>query len=149
MAVLLDTGILLRLWDRNDREHALIIQAVRSLYRQGVELVTSAQNIAEFWNVSTRPASARGGYGQSIEATNRRVAFLERFGRVLSDAANTYQEWRRMVVQYRVSGVSVHDARNRRSNDRLGHTGDTNFERPRFRPILGNNGSYTESNTDR
>jgi predicted nucleic acid-binding protein len=111
MAVLLDTGILLRLWDRSDPEHAVIVASVRSLYKQGVELVTSAQNIAEFWNVSTRPSTARGGYGQSIEITSRRVEFLERFGRVLSDAATTYQEWRRLVVKYQVTGVSAHDAR--------------------------------------
>lgn len=111
MAVLLDTGILLRIWDRSDPKHAEIIASVRSLYRQGIELVTSAQNIAEFWNVSTRPSSARGGYGQSLDVTERRVQFFERFGCVLSDNATTYPHWRRLVKQYGVSGVAVHDAR--------------------------------------
>ena len=111
MAVLLDTGILLRLWDKSDPQHEAIASGLRTLYRQGTELTTTAQNIAEFWNVATRPASARGGYGRSIEDTSRRVQFFERFGRILSDNADTYAEWRRLVVQYRVSGVAVHDAR--------------------------------------
>ncbi len=111
MAVLLDTGILLRLWDRSDFQHADIAACIRLLYRQRVELVTTAQNIAEFWNVSTRPQSARGGYGQSIDVTERRVQLFERFGPVRCDKTTTYSEWRRLVKQYRVSGVAVHDAR--------------------------------------
>jgi predicted nucleic acid-binding protein len=111
MAVLLDTGILLRLWDRSDPQHADIVASIRLLYRQRVELATTAQNIAEFWNVSTRPPSARGGYGQTIEVTERRIQFFERFASVFCDKTTTYSEWRRLVMQYRVSGVAVHDAR--------------------------------------
>jgi predicted nucleic acid-binding protein len=111
MAVLLDTGILLRLWDITDPQQQAISASLRLLYRRGVELVTTAQNIAEFWNVSTRPSSARGGYGRSIEETDRRVQFFERYGRILPDNDSTYVEWRRLVKQYRVSGASVHDAR--------------------------------------
>ena len=111
MAVLIDTGILLRLWDTSDPQHAAVSTSVRSLYRQGTELVTTAQNIAEFWNVSTRPLSARGGYGRDTDETDRRVKFFERYGRVIQDNANTYGEWRRLVTQYHVTGASVHDAR--------------------------------------
>jgi predicted nucleic acid-binding protein len=76
MAALLDTGILLRVWDRNDPHHSEIVASVRLMYEEGVDLVTSAQTIAEFWNVSTRPPSARGGYGRSVDETERRVQFL-------------------------------------------------------------------------
>ena len=111
MAILLDTGILLRLWDRKDPAHILVVSSVRLLYRQGIELVTSAQNIAGFWNVSTRPSSARGGYGRSVDEADRRVQFFERYGRVLSDTPTTYLEWRRLVKEHRIIGVAVHDAR--------------------------------------
>lgn len=74
-------------------------------------LCTTAQNIAEFWNVSTRPMSARGGFGQDIPTTNRRVQFIEKFGQIISDQPDAYAEWRQLVVDYQVQGVSVHDAR--------------------------------------
>jgi predicted nucleic acid-binding protein len=111
MAVLIDTGVLLRLWDRSDPNHAAILACLRLLFRQDIEIVTTAQNVAEFWNVSTRPLSARAGYGQSLQLTDRRVQFFERFGRILFDTPQTYSEWRRLVRLHQVSGVAVHDAR--------------------------------------
>jgi hypothetical protein len=41
------------------------------------ELVMATQNLAEFWNVCTRPATARGGLGLSIAETDRRLSVLE------------------------------------------------------------------------
>ena len=60
---------------RRSRRFAARDQTLRS---NGVRLVTSPQDIAEFWNVSTRPATARGGYGRSIRDTERCVEFFER-----------------------------------------------------------------------
>jgi hypothetical protein len=34
--------------------------AVKSLYRQGEQLLCIPQNLVEFWNASTRPATANG-----------------------------------------------------------------------------------------
>jgi predicted nucleic acid-binding protein len=73
--------------------------------------VTSAQNIAEFWNVCTRPASARGGYGLSVAETERRVRLLERLFPVLTETPAAYPLWRNLVVAHGVQGVQVHDAR--------------------------------------
>lgn len=61
MSFLLDTGILLRLPNRNDPEHHNIRRAMRAIKQSGDEMFTLTQNIAEFWSVCTRPASARGG----------------------------------------------------------------------------------------
>ena len=55
MAVLADTGILVRLLERTDPQHAVVRQAVRTLRARGARLVTAPQNMAEFWNVCTRP----------------------------------------------------------------------------------------------
>jgi predicted nucleic acid-binding protein len=111
MLVNIDTGILLRLLDRNDPQHASIRQALRVLGGRGDEAVTSPQNLAEFWNVCTRPASARGGFGLSIQETDRRVRLVERLFRVLPDNSMTYPLWRQVVVRHGVQGVQVHDAR--------------------------------------
>jgi predicted nucleic acid-binding protein len=111
MAVLADTGILLRLLNRDDPYRPGIREAVRTLRGRNVAVVTSPQNIAEFWNVCTRPASARGGFGLSVEETDRRVRLIERLFRVLPDDAEVYFHWRRLVTAHSVSGVQVHDAR--------------------------------------
>jgi predicted nucleic acid-binding protein len=82
-----------------------------ALRLRGDSPVTSAQNIAEFWNVCTRPASARGGYGLSIAETERRVRILERLFPVLVEIPTAYPLWRNVVVANAVQGVQVHDAR--------------------------------------
>jgi len=111
MQVLVDTGILLRLLDRADPHHVDIRLAFRILRNRTDIPVTSAQNIAEFWNVCTRPASTRGGYGLSVEETDHRVRVIERLFPVLSESAGAYTLWRRLVVANGVQGVQVHDAR--------------------------------------
>jgi predicted nucleic acid-binding protein len=106
-----DTGVLLRLFDRADPHHQAIRQALRVLRARGDESVTSPQNIAEFWNVCTRPAAARGGFGLSAQETEHRVRVLERLIRVLPDSPLAYPLWRKLVGQHGVKGVQVHDAR--------------------------------------
>jgi predicted nucleic acid-binding protein len=64
-----------------------------------------------FWNVSTRPASARGGYGCSIQETDRRLAFLERHTELLTESPSSHELWRKLVMEVEVRGVAVHDAR--------------------------------------
>jgi predicted nucleic acid-binding protein len=112
MRVVVDTGVLLRAFDRSDPEQQrLIFRALRKLWSNGDELVTTAQNVAEFWNVSTRPASARGGYGLPISVVEQRVQLIERLGPVLPFSLRAYREWRRLSVAHQITGVSVHDAR--------------------------------------
>jgi predicted nucleic acid-binding protein len=111
MLILVDSGILLRLVERGDPQHATIRGAVRALRSRGDTLVTAAQNAAEFWNVCTRPAAARGGYGLSIADADRRLHVIERLFHVLPDGEAGYQAWRELVVAHAVKGVQVHDAR--------------------------------------
>ena len=111
MAYLLDIGILLRLFDRSDPEFPHIRNAVHRLRAESERLVTSTQNLAEFWNVSTRPAAARGGYGVSIELAARRLTFLEKLAEILPNDIPAFDDWKRLIVNYRVQGAQVHDAR--------------------------------------
>ncbi len=109
MRYLLDTGILLRLPDRADPLHAIVREALRNLARH--ELVTSTQNIAEFWNVCTRPAAARGGLGLTTQATQWRLRLLERFIDVLGEPPSAYRKWKTLLATCNVQGRQVHDAR--------------------------------------
>ena len=111
MLILLDSGILLRLLEATDPRHGTIRSAVRALRSRGDTLVIAAQNAAEFWNVCTRPAAARGGFGLSIAETDRRLRIIERLFPVLPDGSATYPIWRRLLVVHGVQGVQVHDAR--------------------------------------
>ena len=72
MRVLVDTNILVRVVQRNHPLVRAARQALRSLVEEGDELCVTWQNIAEFWNVRTRPADANG-LGNSIAAADRSV----------------------------------------------------------------------------
>jgi len=76
MRYLVDTGVLLRLLQRNDPNYSTIRQAARTLLAGGDKLCCAPQNIVELWNVCTRPASARGGFGLTTAETNRRVRLI-------------------------------------------------------------------------
>ena len=111
MQYLLDTGVLLRLVIRSDPLHAQIRQAVGILKNQGHQTVTLAQNVAEFWNVCTRPKTARGGMGPSVGNTHHRLRLIERAVLILPDRSEAYTEWKRLLMAHLVMGVQVHDAR--------------------------------------
>lgn len=106
-----DTNILLRLLDKSDPFHLMVRQAVRILRAESEKIYTTSQNLAKFWNVCTRPANARGGYGLNIAETTRRVKVIERLNTVLDDSPKVYQEWKQLVITYSVMGVQVYDAR--------------------------------------
>lgn len=61
--------------------------------------------------MSTRPSTARGGYGKSVVTTELRARFIERNAVILDEAPDAYREWRRLLVQHQIQGVAVHDAR--------------------------------------
>jgi predicted nucleic acid-binding protein len=111
MLILIDSGILLRLLEPTDPQHPVIRQAIRTLRSRGDHLVTSPQNAAEFWNVCTRPATARGGFGLTIAEAERRLRIIERLFQVPPDHLASYALWRQLVVIHAVQGVQVHDAR--------------------------------------
>ncbi len=108
---LVDTNILLRFLLPNDPTYPAIRKAVRILKTHREQLVTTPQNLAEFWNVCTRPSTARGGLGLTVEATERRLRLLERHFPVLRDNPDSYSRWKSLVTTHNVMGVQVHDAR--------------------------------------
>jgi predicted nucleic acid-binding protein len=107
---LIDTNVLLRLSRQDDPQYQLVKAALAQLDEQGEELYFALQNIAEIWNVCTRPSS-RNGYGLSIAETNRCVEEIERTMTFLPDNEEVYSIWRQLVIAHQVRGVQVHDAR--------------------------------------
>ncbi len=109
-AYLLDSNILLRISQRQDPNFQIIRTAIASLRTNGTKLCFTSQNLAEFWNVSTRPA-AQNGYGLSTADADRRAGLIEAGFTRLPDVDHVYAEWRRLVVAHSVVGVKAHDAR--------------------------------------
>jgi predicted nucleic acid-binding protein len=110
MALLIDTGVVLRAFDKSSSEYQTIRQALRTLWSRHDGLVVALQNLAEFWNVSTRPTD-RNGYGLSTERTSKRLSIIEQLCDVLIEDAASLAIWKGLLVSYSVTGVAVHDAR--------------------------------------
>jgi predicted nucleic acid-binding protein len=111
MGYLIDTGVLLRAFDRDAAEHTSILRAIRSLLDSQQDLYVTVQNLAEFWNVSTRPKDAKGGFELPIETVVRRLRVIERLSTVLAESPASFEEWKRLLTTHHVIGVKVHDAR--------------------------------------
>jgi predicted nucleic acid-binding protein len=107
---LVDTNILLRVLHRPDPRHAIVQDAARTLRTNSHELQTTSQNFTELWNASTRPITSNG-FGLTPTETDRLLRIAERLFPLLPDSPAIYPEWRRLVVEYSVSGVRVYDAR--------------------------------------
>lgn len=111
MLILTDSGILTRLYNRADPDHAAIEKTVKSHKSAGDVLAFSLQNAAEFWSVCSRPASSRGGLGLDIPETRRRLLGIEGAFSFLADPQSLYDGWLQLVVTHNVMGKQVHDAK--------------------------------------
>ena len=110
MRVLVDTNILLRSVQPNHPLCSQAAHAVSKLIRQKDAVFFCAQNIAEFWNVATRPAE-RNGLGLSPEEVLQEVRSIEKSLTLLPDIPAIYSAWKQIVAVHKVQGVKVYDAR--------------------------------------
>ncbi len=84
--------------------------ALATLSRQEERLVVAVQNIAELWNVATRPA-VKNGLGLSIEEANTVILKIEYLFDLLYETEESYKIWRQLTLEYRVHGAKAHDTR--------------------------------------
>ena len=111
MSYLFDTNCFVRLTEEQSPHRIIVLAAIRKLRSEGQRLCCTPQVLAEFWNVSTRPASARGGLGLTTEQTERKVSIIEKYFELLPDDLSTFLHWRKLVFDIDISGVQVHDAK--------------------------------------
>src|SRR5258706_14683115 len=109
MAFLIDTNILLRLAKHNDPDRTLVLKVLQKLKSQNEDLCYTTQVIVEFWNVCTRPLTARGGLELTLEATERKAKLIEKQFRLLPESLATHQEWRRLVKNHNIRAVQGRD----------------------------------------
>jgi predicted nucleic acid-binding protein len=110
MSVLIDTNVLLRRTQPNHEHHAAAMDSVARLLAAGEMVCVTPQNIAEFWNVVTRPVTANG-LGFSVSVALSEVEKIERILTLLRDPPVICPEWKRLIVEHSVLGAKVHDAR--------------------------------------
>ena len=109
--IAVDTNVLVGAIQTFDPDlRAIARRAVKSLYAQSEQFVCFPQNLVEFWNASTRPAGANG-LGFSPEQAARYVDRFQTLFRLLPETPEIFPSWRKLVLQHRVSGIQVHDAR--------------------------------------
>ncbi|MEH2027174.1 type II toxin-antitoxin system VapC family toxin [Nostoc sp.] len=110
MAFLIDTNIILRLAQLEHPMRADSLNALSILKTQGEDYYLTPQNLIEYWRTCTRPTD-RNGLGMTIADTDAALTDLEDVFTILPDIPDIYEQWRRLVVNYGVMGVNVHDAR--------------------------------------
>ena len=111
MAHLFDTNTFLRLAEKHTKHRPIVVDAIRNLRNENEAIFYSPQVLMEFWNVCTRPSDARGGLGLSVEQTERKAELIQKYFTLLHDSAAVFTAWRRLVSDFQVKGVQVHDAR--------------------------------------
>ena len=99
----IDTNILLRLSTGQQAKYPEVRLALNRLQRLNPGIFCAAQNIAEFWNVSTRPAD-KNGFGLTIPEVQEELNQLETVIAVLPETLEVF-------LAHEVRGVQVHDAR--------------------------------------
>jgi predicted nucleic acid-binding protein len=110
MRILLDSNILLRWIKPSDPDQMIVAVALDRLVEIDADLFYTSQNLGEFWNTLTRPLN-RNGYGLTPEDADLRAISIESQIELLADSIAVHTMWRRLIVDYRVSGAQVHDAR--------------------------------------
>lgn len=110
MKWLADTNILLRSVQTSHPVYGDVARAVDVLLARGDELCVIAQNLIEFWAVATRP-TANNGLGLTVGRATQELTILKTSFPVLPDTADILPEWEQFVVNYKVLGKQVYDAR--------------------------------------
>ena len=111
MAYLLDSGILLRLANVTDPLHTVVRQAVDVLIKQEVDCFFTSQNMAEFWNVATRPVANNGLELPAVTVVQMFEKSVETICDILSEQDTLHDVYKDLLTKYNVVGKQVHDAR--------------------------------------
>lgn len=108
---LFDANVALRLMAPQTPEHPACRRASEALLAAGHEVVLAPQVVYEFWVVSTRPTSSRGGFGWAPARAADAVERLLQACTLCAEHDGVFELWRALVKAKAVSGKRAHDAR--------------------------------------
>jgi predicted nucleic acid-binding protein len=106
---LVDTNVILRL-SQPPNVAPKFHRAVRNLQARAVPLYVSFQNIAEYWNVSTRP-TVNNAQELPPAQVRKNLQIIEADFEIITEDRETYERWLQLVVDFKVVDRQVHDAR--------------------------------------
>lgn len=107
---LLNTNIILRLFDSSNEQHRIATDAISHLLTKGHDCLLIPQVLIEFWAVATRPVEVNG-FGWTIEQTRNVLnQLIDRFP-LLEDSPQIFLNWLDLVTTRNVKGKRTHDAR--------------------------------------
>lgn len=106
-----DSNIWLRIANPNDPLYSIASDAIEFLRRRNDLIYLVPQSLYEFWSVSTRPTTSRGGLGLLPSAAKTEMDRLRTLFTFLPDMPEIFKQWEILVQTYGVSGVKAHDAR--------------------------------------
>lgn len=104
MKILIDINILIRI------DHEVVVNTLADLKKQQANFYILPQVLIEFWCVATRPKN-KNGLGYSVTETENEVQKAKKLFHLFPDKPEYFAEWQRLVKNYEVKGVNVHDTR--------------------------------------
>lgn len=110
MRVLVDTNVLIRLFQRSNPNSPIAASAIQELKKHEFEIVMVPQNLYELWVVASRTVTLNG-FGMSVGDTCLlQEKCIQQF-RLLRDERGIFDHWSQIVSSNQVIGKSAHDAR--------------------------------------
>ncbi len=110
MAYLSDTSIVLRLAQPHLPVYQTVLNALSKIRKSGERLVIVPQILVEFWVVATRPTNING-LEMTTDNAEKELEKLQKLFTVLPENEKIFEEWKTLVVKYKVSGKPTHDTR--------------------------------------
>lgn len=110
MKYLIDTSVLVRLYDPTCDAYNAVKENLEKLDSKGDELTVAPQIIYEFWAVVTRPKDVNG-LGMLPDEADWHISQLLSLFDFVSESEIVFGEWRKQVTRRQVRGRPSHDAR--------------------------------------
>lgn len=107
---LVDTSVLIGSVQKASIRRESAEEAVKALRSRKGNLYIVPQNLIEFWAVATRPIEANG-LGLSIEDAQKEIDRIKILFVLKSEDETIFDNWEKLVSEYRVIGKTTHDAR--------------------------------------
>lgn len=109
MPALIDTNVLLRSMQPSHPMYQSAVNAMQTLLKRD-RLFVAVQNVAELWNVMTRPVQTNG-LGLSIAEAKAELAKIDMIFTILYETPVSYGALKILLTSHNVIGVQVHDTR--------------------------------------
>jgi predicted nucleic acid-binding protein len=108
--ILVDSNILIRLLDKDSKDHAGCVSALTPEHVDRFGLCMCAQTMIEFWVVCSRP-KPQNGLGLSPSDLAMELERIKSIVPCVAEPADVATIWQTLVTRYQVSGKPAHDAR--------------------------------------